>query len=174
MKEPIVQLLSTNGDGTGTTDMAADYSDDPGAGATDFTITDPADRDLYISRLIVYLVDGVNIDADGFGTGAALTNGVVLSIKDSADAVLATLTPAPIKTNAQWGQLAYDVDLKSWGTGNEVIAARWTFTKFLTDTGGSTPLVLADGQKLAATVNDDLSGLVAFSITAEGASSADL
>ena len=60
----------------------------------------------------------------------------------------------PITTNGNLGRICYDVDIKGWGTGNEVLLARFTFEKC------GYPLILEPGEKLVINLSDDCSGLV--------------
>ena len=153
----INQFLDTVGDGSGTTNAIGDYSD-TGAGVEEFFYTDPSGGGLdlppsYIHRMIVSIGDTTGMQASEYGnTGAALTNGVSIAVKRAA-ATLIDLTPEPILTNAQWGAYCYDVDLKTWGAGDELLLVRWTFTK------SGSPIKLEAGDKLVVTLNDDCSGL---------------
>lgn len=161
--EPVVQLLSTNGDGTGTNDWSGDYS----LTADEFYIQQQAaddDRAILVHRLLWQIQDTGRFDAEGFGAGAALSNGLTLEWRESDDTVIADLTPVPIISNAQFGLFAYDVDVATWGAGDEVLRCRWTLGKFLPGDG----LQLQDGQKLVLTVNDNLSILVNAYCMAQG------
>ncbi len=154
---PLVQLLSTNGDGTGTVDMAANLSD------TDFYIAGDQGSPIIVHRLLVHLEDTGSIDASGFGNGSALTNGLRIDLESHDGTVLAPLTPETIKTNGEWGKYCYDVNVLTWGTGPEILLARWTLSKFTP--GG---VVLDNGARLVVNVNDNLSALNTMHVTAEG------
>ncbi len=157
----IYRLLDTNGDGTGTKNAIGDYSASP----TEFFIenTDVEDG-IILERMLIELQDGTGMRAGHYGTlGAALTNGWEPVIKDDQDSVILRLGDnVPIKTNAGIGRVCYDVDVKSWGAGDDVLVARWTFGR----TGQ--PLFLPVGFKLSITFNDDLSGLVSHYFTVQG------
>jgi hypothetical protein len=154
----LVQLLDTNGDGTGITDAVGTY-----AGAADeFYIEAPAGVTLEIHRLIVTVRDTGAFDAEQYGNAAALTNGITLEHRDSDDNTVATFTPDPILTNTDWGTYCFDVDVKTWGIGDEVMLARLTFTKF------GSAVTLTPGERLVVTVNDDLDDLVSHRFVVEG------
>lgn len=159
---PIALFLSTNGDGTGTTDMAADYSLTPGMFY--YQYNGPASQVAAIRRMIFRIVDTGSMDATGFGNTTALTNGLALQHLDSEDTEIANLIPTPIKNNSDFGAIAFDSDVKAWGQGDEVFLCRFTFSKFTHPNG----VMLTTGEKFALTVSDDLSALNAFTATVEG------
>ena len=161
MSRPFVQLLSTNGDGTGTTNAIGDYS----SAAETFELADQTDAlETVVVRLIVYVEDSGAFDAAGYGNAGVLANGITVSVLSAAGAEIIDLTPDPIKSNGGWASLAYDTQVATWGTGNEFLVTRWTFGKFTPDGG----IVLTDGERLVVNVNDDLTDLVAHRFTAQG------
>ena len=144
------RFLDTNGDGTGTQNAVGDYSITP----EEFYFQ--PDTDAHIWRMIIHIEDTSGFQAQDYGniTGG-LTNGYCLEVKDDNDNVLLDLCDGlKIQTNAEIGRYCYDVDVKTWGAGNEVGQARWTFAK------AGYPLVINNGFKLSVTFNDDLSGLI--------------
>jgi len=159
--KPFIQFFSSNGDGTGTTNMGVD-----GGTPQVFTVDGPTDgTSVRVHRLVVAVEDNAAMTNTTFGAVATLTNGVGLEIVDSSDATMTDLTPITIKQNSDWGRYAYDVVVNEWGATptNRYLGARWTFSKFVD--GG---VVLNDGEKLQCTVSDNLSTLVGFTIVAEG------
>ena len=164
-KSPLVQFLSTEGNGSGSTSINTDLS----AGASYFinTIRDTVGTEfrvahLAIVRLMFMVRDSGAFSADEFGNTTALTNGVNI-VYTEASGEQTSLTPLPIKLNAGFGAYAYDVSLPS-GTVDQVLLSRWTLSKFL----GFPGLVLKPGDKLSADVSDDFSGLLDFTICAQG------
>jgi hypothetical protein len=142
----IFRFLSSDGTTTGTKNAIGDYS---GAVMT-FWIEGP----MTIERMIVSAGDTAGMQAQEYGNiGAALGNGVKLGITDGGVEVVDLMDGEPIKTNAEWGAMCYDVDVKTWGSGAELLVVRWTFSK------SGRPLHLETGQKLVITLNDDLRGL---------------
>lgn len=165
------RFLDTDGDGGGTKDMAADYSDDPGAGIEEFLIQPPAGTIFAVHRLIISAQDADNFKAGGYGgaAGNALANGMELKVLTGVDTVAIDLTDGdPVKTNAAWGKFCYDVDLKAFGSGSteELLVARWTFTR------SGRPIILNgdNSDRLVMTVNDDLSALTNHQALVQGVS----
>lgn len=150
------RYLDTNGDGTGTKNANGNYSVTP----EQFYIDGPCT----LTRMIVMIEDTAGMQAEEYGNlGVALTNGVTITIDRSGlDNNAVNLTDGlPIKTNAEWGRLCYDVDVKSWGAGDEVFLARWTFAN-------AEPIKLGDGDRLEVTLNDDFTGLIEHYFKVQG------
>jgi hypothetical protein len=149
--DAIYRFLDTNGNGTGTKNATGDYSVTP----DDFFYTAPAGG-AELHRLIIHIEDTVGVQAEEYGNlGAALTNGYSLKVFDSNSVEVLDITDGvPIKTNAQLGRLGYDVDVRTWGAGNEIIQARITFSR------AGYPLFLPEGYQFKITFNDNLSGLI--------------
>lgn len=159
----LVRILDTNGDGTGTTNANGNYA----SAADDFYIKPPVGTRYEIDRLIVFIQDTGAFDAELYGNGAILTNGISLLQLNFDGTTRVDLTGGlSIKSNADWGRLCYDVDVKTWGTGDEVLLARFTFSKF----GGPLTLDGDAGQSLVVRLNDNLSALVYHYFTVEGQS----
>lgn len=153
MKTPILsRYLDTNGNGTGTKNANGDYS----GAVEEFYIEAQAGENLEIARMIVSVEDTGGMQAQEYGNlGSALTNGIEVKVLNEHDTVIMDLTDGiPIKTNAQWGIICYDVDVKSWGAGNSLLLVRWTFAK------SGQLIYLEEGQKLVVYLNDDLDGLL--------------
>ena len=154
----ICQFLDTNGDGTGTTNVNGNYS----GAADDFYYQAPAGKIVELHRMIIGIEDTSGATATKYGNIAALSVGIDINIKEEDDDLILNLTPAKIKTNAWWGGYCYDVDLKTWGSGNELLVVRWTFSK------SGKPIKLPAGSKLVVTVNDDLTGLINHNFLVQG------
>jgi len=117
-----------------------------------------------VSRLLFFMEDTGAMSAEGFASGSALSTGLTLTVRSSADAEVFSLTPIAIKTNGGFGIYAYDVQVQSWSTGDEILLSRWSFDKFLPGDG----LTLNNGERLAVDIAEDLSFVGTFRITAEG------
>ena len=67
-------------------------------------------------------------------------------------------------TSGIWGLHSYDVQQLDWGSGNNVLLARWTFARM------GTPLQLHGHQneRLEVVLQDDFSGLIAHVFVAQG------
>ena len=164
-KSPLVQFLSTEGNGSGTTSINTDLS----SGASYYldTIRDTVGTGFQVAHLAIVRLMFMVRDAGAFGAGefgntTALSNGVSV-VYTQASGEQVNLTPIPLKTNSSFGAYAYDVNMPS-GTNDEVLLSRWTLSKFL----GFPGLILKPGDKLSAEVSDDFSGLIDFSICAQG------
>lgn len=110
-----------------------------------------------LHRMVVEIEDTAGMAAADYGniTGS-LTRGVQMKHIDSdGTTVLHDFTAqAVIKTNAGWAKYCYDVDIKTWGSGNDFLFVRWTFAN------AGTPVRLDTGERLAILLHDDFSGLV--------------
>ena len=158
--KPVVQQLSTVGDGTGTVEMVGNY-----ATPTEFSVDGPTapDEYLYLERILIFVQDTGVFDAEGWANMGTLTNGIDLKVVDSSDNTLVQLTPAPIKSSGDLAALCHDVVFADYGTGENYATARWTFTKFSPD-----GLVLNNGERLVATVNDNFTVLTKQRMTVQG------
>ena len=161
-KTLLFRYLDTNGDGTGTVNATGDYS----SGAEQFYIAPGAGVIHKIHRLIVSVGDGTGMQAEEYGNlGSALSNGIRIEVQDDIGTTLNELDGGlNVTTNAEWGRLCYDVDVKTWGSGDELLLVRWTFDR----AGG--PIVL-DGDnddRLTVIVNDDLQGLLSHHFMVQG------
>ena len=122
-----------------------------------------ATGNLVLSRMLVHLEDTTGFQSVDYGNMSALTNGVVVEIVDADDTVIDTLTDRlPVKNNANWGAHCYDVRVDSWGSGNEMLAVRWTFAS------SGTPILLKRGEAIRVFLNDDMSGLISHLFTIQG------
>lgn len=156
----IKSFLDENGDGSGNSNAIGDYSVTP----QEFYYQCPANHQAAIHRLIISAEDTSGMGADDYGkiTGG-LTVGYFLLAKDAQGATLLDLTNGlPIKTNGGLTWYCYDVDIHTWGNGNEYLAARWTFAQ------SGIPLYLGPGERLSVTFNDDLSGLINHRFKVQG------
>jgi hypothetical protein len=147
----LYRYLDTNGDGTGTKLAIGNY-----AVPTDFKIVPTSGQTLLIERMIVNIRDNGVLTADGYGAGAALTNGVSIAVKDSGGVVQDITDGIKVKLNAQWGRQNYDIKATDFGAGDNFVLDRWSFFK------AGDPLVVDGrlGQYFAVTLNDDFSFLV--------------
>ncbi len=148
------RYLDTDGDGTGTKNaVGGTYTATP----EEFYIQAQGGDRLSIARMIISIEDGSGVKPELYGAGAALTVGITVKVLSSTGAVIMDLTDGvPIKTNALWGSLCYDVDSKSWGNTptDELVVVRWTFSK------SGRPIILEDGQKLVVLLSDDMDHLI--------------
>lgn len=146
----VYKFLDTAGNGTGTKNAVGDYSSSPG------TFYYQPDTPTRIHRLVIHIEDTTGMQAQEYGNlGGALSAGYSLIVQNDLQQTQVDLCDGvPIKTNAGIGRYCYDVDLKSWGAGNEMLQARWTFSR------AGYPLYLYKDWRLSITFNDNLSGLL--------------
>ena len=162
---PLFRYLDTTGDGTGTKNAAVDHS-----GAAETYQLLPAASTVYrVTRLVIYLEDTAGFVPDEYGnTGAALTNGVEISIYDvdGASTVLDITNGVAIKTNAQLAMLCGNsVEFYQQGSPtNESLVAVLDFAA----TGSCLRLDGDAQEQLQVTLNDDFSGLVSHYFMAYG------
>lgn len=157
-EEGIYRFLDTNGDGTGTKNANGDYSVTP----QEFYFLAP--RPIDIHRMILHIEDTSGMQAQDYGniTGG-LTNGYRIVCKDADENEIADYTDGlVIQTNAQIGRICYDVDLKTWGAGNEALQARFTTAK------AGSPVRLRTNMRISITYNDDLTGLIEHYVMLQG------
>ena len=161
MSEIFSRYLDTAGDGSGTKNANGDYS----SAEEIFYIAPESGETFEVARMIVSVYDTSVMQTQEYGNlAAALGNGVTVRLSN-ADGVVADLTDGiPITTNAEWGALCYDVSLKSWGSGNELLVVRWTFEK------AGKPIRLDGnlGEKFEIVLNDDLRGLLSHYFIVQG------
>lgn len=160
-KKPLYRYLDTNGDGTGTKNANGDYS----STADEFYLAPSAGEIMRIRRLMISIGDTSGMQAQEYGNlGSALSNGISLSYVSDRLGTIDLMDGVPVLTNSQWGDLCYDVARKSWGAGNELLLARWTFVK----AGEYLRLNGDKSDKLSITFNDDFSGLLSHYFFCQG------
>ena len=158
MAEPedmMYQYLDTTGDGTGIIAATGNYSD-AGDGLTKFFCAPPAGTQLIVHRMVVSIEDVGSMDSGAYGNNITLTNGIELHVDQDGTSIKELTAGDPIITNADWAHLCYDLNVFTFGQGNEHLGIRWTFTK------SGSPIFL-DGNKnqaLAIYLNDNFTGLV--------------
>ena len=155
----VYKFLSSDGTDGGTTNMATTagtYYRGPAAG-----------RVWHIERIVVNIEDAIaSIKPNLFGGLSKLTNGCKLEAQRDGGVILSFTDGFPIKQNADWGNLCYDVSYQDSGNAANTsnVQARFTFGK------AGQPLVLKGSrlERLAIVTQDDLSALEAFTINVQG------
>lgn len=160
MGMPWARYLSDDGTRTGNKNANGDYS----LAVEEWYLEAAANERLKVARIIVAVEDTFGFSAVEYGNlGSALANGIEIKVVDHNDVVQSDLTDGrPVTDNAHWAEMCYDADVKTWGTGNEVLVVRWTFTKH------GDFVILQPGWRLVVYLNDNLSGLVHHYFLAEG------
>lgn len=155
------RYLDTNGNGTGTDSAIGDYSSVEGI----FYVQPSLNQVLTLHRLIVCIQDGQGFRAERYvSLGAALSNGVALRVSNDKGIVTDVTNGNPIVNNAGWGGLCYDVDLKTWGAGDEILLARYSFDK----AGTQIALDGDNGDKFEVLLNDNFTGVVTHRFMVQG------
>lgn len=155
--EIFMQLLSTSGDGTGTTDMSIDGSITP----VDFYIQPPIGEKWYVSRWILYLQDEKGFDVTKWGSNGTLTNGVKLFIERDG---VETQTGGAFTTNGDVAAATYDMALHTFGSADDIIVARLAFTEM----GACVELNGTTNDKLIVRISDNLSSVSKQTVQAQG------
>lgn len=156
----ILRALDTNFDHTGTTVATGNYAGAP----VEFGVAPPYGERYVITRLIVSVKDSGSIDADKYGNGVTLTNGIIVAVKRGAAVIVSLTNGDPVHTNAEWAEKCYDADISDYGAGDNFLHARWTFAK----TGRPVVLDGELGDRLVVILNDDFTGLTGHRFTVNG------
>lgn len=150
------QLLSTAGDGTGTTDGGSNSSVTP----VELSCLPAASQEYRVDSLVVLIEDNAALLGDVFGS-AALTNGIRIRVLNGDDVTLLNVDAGvPIKRLGDLLALGATVEADASGT-NKFAAYTLHFPQPVV-LNGNTP------SRLAVTLNDDLSNLVTLQFMALG------
>lgn len=117
----LYQNVSSVGDGTGIINLT-------GAAPADYTVTPDSTTVYVLKRMNILQVDANFNNALGYGAGAALTNGITITV-ENASGVIKNYTPEPIKTTYEWGLLAGVDSSTTGGAGADANLVRWTFAR---------------------------------------------
>ena len=153
LKRPLYRLLDENGDGAGNTNANGDYSLAEGL----FFIQPLPGEVMQISRMFIAVHDSGGMQAQEYGNlGSALANGITIRVSDDSGVITDLTSGISVVSNAEWGVHCYDVDLKSWGAGDDLLLVRWTFE----EDGQPIRLVGDNNERLEAVFTDSLVGLI--------------
>ena len=158
--DPLYQFLDLDGDGDGTKVANVNGAVTPQV----FKIVPPAGHIYRLARMIVHIQDTNALSSVQYGNIAALANGIDLGIYSVSDDTLQhTITNGlPIKQNSHWNRFCHDVSPDAFAAGNKFVSVRFSFFK------AEQPLILSDDEYFAATINDDLTGLVDHTLQVQG------
>lgn len=147
-RQLVSQLMSSNGDGTGTVDWVGDYS----SGAIAKLIP-PSGQVYRVARMIVSIQDdGAVNDSSKYGN-ITITRGIYVKLHDHRGTTV--LTPHTITTTFDWGTYCYDVTVTDFATGGNYYQARWSFDK----SGQFLRLDGDQGDQFHVHLGDDFTGL---------------
>jgi len=164
--EPIYQFLATTGKGasTGGSNAIGNYSSTGGSSGESFIIQPPVGEKWRIERMMIHIQDTGSFDAEKYGNGVALGNGISVRVETDTGTVHDLTDGRPVVSNAQWARQCYDTRVDTYGIGDESLSARWTFSK------GGYPLRLDGdlGQRLTVFIHDTCTGLNAHNFYVNG------
>lgn len=148
----LFRYLDTNGDGTGTKNANGNYS----SAEEIFYIQPPAGLSYKLNRLMILIEDQKGFEAGNYGAlAAALTNGIEIKAVNN-DGITCDITDGiPITHNGHWAILAFDIDLKVWGSGEDLLIARFC----LNGIGESIIIDGDQGGRFNVYLNDDFTGI---------------
>ena len=131
---------------------------------TRFIWTPDAGRVAHIHRMIITVQDDGNFTAATYGNRIELVNGISVTVRNvSDDSLIHDYTAEhPIVSNAEWASHCFDADVKAWGSGDQLLVVRWTFTR------GGSPVALTDEEYMSMDLNDDFTALVAHRFVIQG------
>lgn len=161
---PIYRFCDTSGDGTGRRHATGNYSTYTGVADTEFKFSPAVGELARIERMLVMIRDTGTLDTDFYGVDIVLTGGIQVGIKDTNGTLLDLLDGQVIMTNLHWGRQCFDAVRRSWGSGDEFVAVRWSFFK----SGFPLRIKGDEGEYFAITLNDNLSGLVDHTFLLQG------
>ena len=112
----------------------------------------------------MHIEDTNGSDVEKYGNISALTNGIQIRVQDDTGTLLDLTDGLPIKSNAHWGRFCYDDDIKDWGSGNEFVQGRWTFSK----AGAPIRLDGNTNRRLEILLDDSFTGLIDHTFNVQG------
>lgn len=152
------QFLDDVGDGSGQTNMNQDHSVTPGI----YFCKPQAGRVILIKRVLITVGDSGNFTASGYGAGATLSSGINFGLFRGGS-LRTDLLPEPIISNFQWNQYCHDANPVTYGSGDNYLSVRWTFSR-----GKDEGMYLTTNDELRMIINDDLTGLTIHKVIAQG------
>lgn len=143
------RFLDLVGDGTGSIEANLDASGTP----IDFHYTVPEGKILLVDRLIVWIRDSGTFDANLYGNGLTLTNGIVAGITDPEGNFNLRTNQLPVRTNSDWPAYSFDFQYIDIGVGDNVAVAQYPYER----DGAS--LVVRENHKYTLRIADNLTHL---------------
>jgi len=156
----LCRYLDTIGDGSGTKNANGDFSVTPKT----FFIQPPATQIFRISRLLINIRDTGSLDTGNYGNNITLTNGIQIKLVDDFSTLLDLTDGLPIFTNIDWNKYCFNLDISTFGAGDQYLNLRWSFFR------GQTILRLkgANNERLEAQLNDNFTSLVQHFFLVQG------
>ena len=155
----VYQNVSSNGDGTGITDLIA-------SAAADYFIT-PGPKEKYrLRRMTVAQIDGNFNAATGYRAGSALTNGITITV-ENGNGIIINYTPVPIKRTYDWALLSGVDSATTGAAAADINLVRWTFAKGC----GDIELDGSKGEFLKVSFGDAMNFMTSLNIQVQGCKS---
>jgi len=120
----LMQLLSTNGDGTGTKNMNVNGSVTP----VKFYVQPPLNTSYKLNRLNINATASSFIDATKYA-GVTLTNGIKAYVERKGVKIKDFTRDINIKSSYMWGLLAGIDSITQEGALSDPLLVRWTFDR---------------------------------------------
>ena len=126
MQRHFAQLMSTNGNGGGQTNMIGDYSESP----TVFYVKPQNGPMVYeIKRIIVTLRDEA-IEIENYGSGVSLSNGIILRHTRAGEVICDYTAGQAVKMVADYSRFACHAARNPAGETQDQFIARLNFECF--------------------------------------------
>lgn len=161
------QLVSSNGDGTGTTNMNVDGS----VTTQEFSIDSVEDYDIHINHFIIFIGD-TQVTHGNFGNVGALGTGWDLCVKESGEDTFlidkATTGGEVIiqsATDLAWGDGNTSFELSNYSGTNDATLVHYPVHQIIP---GGVRIGRGTRDQIISVVNDDLTGLVDFTVRGLG------
>lgn len=162
---PLVgRYLSDTGLSTGVTNMREDTL----AVAKDYYITALEGEKLLIGRMIIHLVDVGSFDSGSYGNALTLVNGIYPYIRRGLNGPkLSMVNGDPIFSNSDWEGICFDSNLSTYGSGNQSLVSRWSFSKY-GESEGDDGIILNAGDQIGLRIKENLVGLTTHHAILQG------
>ena len=155
----LFQVLSTAGDGTGSTDQAVN-----GTTPVKYFIQPPAGKKYTLKRFNLHAVATNFNNASNYGTVSALANGIKVYIENDERLIFDFTRDFQIKSTFLWGLLS-GIDASTiGGAGADPLLVRWTFSKGC----GNIELNGNDGDRFVVEIRDNLAALTSQEAIVQG------
>jgi len=159
------QRLDTVGDGSGDTNMNVDGSSTP----VIFRVKPDVGEALNLSRIMIYVQDSGTMDAVKWGNGIVMSTGIEFRQKQGSTTT--NILGFNVLSSGEMTSVCHDITHEKFGSGDEFISWRWTFTKaglFLKTQGSGRRTSEGEGDEFQVVINDNFSGLEAMYVMAQG------
>jgi len=125
-----------------------------------FKLSPPTGEVWRIASWNIYIQDSGTFDAEKWGNGIVMTNGIMPRVL--INGTLIDMISFPIKTSGDLSSICDGINLHTFGTGNEIITAEWRLIN------NGQYLRLTDNDEIQLVIRDDLTNLVNQYTTVKG------